>query len=292
MQLWTELRTALMLARHGTVSAAAEALGVHRATVNRHIDALEAEFQAKLFQRHARGYTLTEGGQEMLEIASRADEMFTDLAGRNRGRSATLSGNLIITSLSAIAPLIMPALRDFHRDHPQIKLEFAASADLARLEHGEAHIAFRAGLKPATLDYIVTHFCDIRFGLYASRRYVDMRGQPRLDDLVRHSFVGTGEHPSRLPFTGWILDNVGADHIAFNTADQQVAYTAIKEGVGLGFIAEHEAQGDPDLVEIAPPRQDWSSPIWIVTHVDLHRTQKVQQFLGYIKRAGPRPVSH
>ena len=43
MDHWTEIRTAYGVARSGTVSKAAQELGVHRATVNRHIDALEAE---------------------------------------------------------------------------------------------------------------------------------------------------------------------------------------------------------------------------------------------------------
>ena len=288
MQHWTELRTALMLARHGTVSAAADALGVHRATVNRHIDTLETEFQTKLFQRHARGYTLTESGQEMLEVAGRADEMFTDLAGRNRGRSATLSGNLIVTALSGIAPLVTSALRDFHLAHPQTKLEYAASADLARLEHGEAHVAFRAGPKPDTPDYVVTLFRHIRFGLYASRGYIGRRGHPTLDELTRHGFVGSCEQPSRLPFAGWVMEHVWAENIALKTTDQQVVNAAIRDGIGVGFLAEHEASGDPNLVEISPPSQDWSAPIWVVTHVDLHRTEKVQKFLEYIRRTGPK----
>jgi DNA-binding transcriptional LysR family regulator len=57
---WDEIRTAYHVARLGTVSGAAEALGVHHATVIRHIDALEARIGVKLFQRHARGYTATE----------------------------------------------------------------------------------------------------------------------------------------------------------------------------------------------------------------------------------------
>lgn len=292
MQFWTELRTALMLARHGTVSAAADALGVHRATVNRHIDTLEAEFQTKLFQRHARGYTLTESGQEMLEVAGRADEMFADLAGRNRGRSATLSGNLIVTSLSGIAPLVTPALRDIHLTHPQIRLEYAASADLARLEHGEAHVAFRAGPKPDTPDYVVSLFRNIRFGLYASRGYVSRRGQPTSDDLAEHSFVGTREQPSRLPVTGWVKTHVDADNISLETADQYVVLSAVRDGIGMGFLAEHEAIGDPNLVELCPPSQDWSVPIWVVTHVDLHRTEKVQQFLDYVRRTGPNGAAN
>ena len=44
MDLWTETYTAYRLAIAGTVSKAAADLGVHRATVNRHIDALEAAF--------------------------------------------------------------------------------------------------------------------------------------------------------------------------------------------------------------------------------------------------------
>ena len=140
------MRTALMVARLGTVKAAAEALGVHRATVNRRVDTLEAAFGAPLFQRHARGYALTETGRDMLEIADRADEMFTDLAGRSRGREGQLSGKLVVTALGVVAPLITPALREFHIEHPEIALEFTAGAQLARLEHGEAHVAFRAGL--------------------------------------------------------------------------------------------------------------------------------------------------
>src|SRR6056297_3770669 len=143
MDYWMELRTALTVARLGTVSAAAEALGVHRATVNRHIETLEGAFGAPLFQRHARGYSLTDTGRDMLEVAGRADEMFADLAGRSRGQAGRLSGTLVVTALEGVAPLVMPAVREVHLAHPEIELEFRAGAALARLEHGEAHVAIR-----------------------------------------------------------------------------------------------------------------------------------------------------
>lgn len=53
MEYWTELRTALMVARFGTFSAAAKAVGVQRATVNRHVEILEGAFGGPLFQSHA-----------------------------------------------------------------------------------------------------------------------------------------------------------------------------------------------------------------------------------------------
>ena len=52
-----EIRTAYQVARLGTVSGAAEVLGVHHATVIRHIDALEGRLGAKLFFNGMRAAT-------------------------------------------------------------------------------------------------------------------------------------------------------------------------------------------------------------------------------------------
>lgn len=282
MKYWTELRTALMVARHGTVSAAAEALGVHRATVNRHVETLEGTFGAPLFQRHARGYALTDAGRDMLEVAARADEMFADLAGRTRGKAGRLSGALIVTALSGVAPLVMPAIRDFHRTHPQIALSFVAGAQLARLEHGEAHVAIRAGQKPDVPDYVVTLFRRLRFGLYASQSYVDRAGYPDPGHLDQHRFVGSVALPRPVPYADWMNAHVHPEALALHTTDQQVLHSAVCEGLGLGFLAEHDACVRPDLVEIVAPSEAWSTALWVVTHVDLHRTAKVQAFLEHL----------
>jgi DNA-binding transcriptional LysR family regulator len=283
VRYWTELRTALTLARLGTVSAAAEALGVHRATVGRHVETLEGAFGAPLFHRHARGYALTDAGRDMLEVAGRADEMFADLAGRARGKAGQLSGSLIVTTLPGVAPLVMPAMRAFHLAHPQISLEFVAGAQLARLEHGEAHVAIRAGAKPEVPDYVVTLFRRIRFGLYASRSYIDRAGQPDPDRLDAHRFVGNVGRPGRAPFTEWMDDNVSPDTLALRTNDLTVLHSAVCEGLGLGFLAEHDACLRSDLVAVIPPADAWSTALWTVTHVDLHRTTKVEAFLGHLK---------
>jgi len=84
MDSWDEMRTAFAVARQGTVSGAAAALGVHHATVIRHIDALEARLGVKLFQRHARGYTPTEAGDELARVAGATDDQFSQLEARLR----------------------------------------------------------------------------------------------------------------------------------------------------------------------------------------------------------------
>ena len=143
-------------------------------------------------------------GQTMLDVAARADEMFTDLQGRSRSYSGQLSGKLVVTALPGLAPLILPTLLRFHRANPEIQLELAASTSLARLEYGEAHIAFRAGAKPDTPDYVVRQFKLIRFGLYASNAYIEERGHPNPDKLKGHFLVGPASDRSRLPYVQWI----------------------------------------------------------------------------------------
>ena len=102
---WDEIRTAYHVARMGTVSGAADALGVHHATVIRHIDALEQRLGVKLFQRHARGYTSTEAGQDLLQVAQATDDQFTQLVGRLKGRGDSVTGDLVVTSISSFSPL-------------------------------------------------------------------------------------------------------------------------------------------------------------------------------------------
>lgn len=69
IESWDDIRVALAVARTGTVSGAAADLGVHHATVIRRIDALESALRARLFQRHTRGYALTEAGRTLLDAA-------------------------------------------------------------------------------------------------------------------------------------------------------------------------------------------------------------------------------
>ena len=57
----------------------------------------------------------------------------------------------------------------------------------------------------------------------------------------------------------------------------------MRAGAGLGFIMPCKVAGDPGLVQIMAPLPEWDAPLWIVTHVDLHRTLKVQTFLSTLK---------
>ena len=286
MDNWDEIRTAFQVARLGTVSGAAEALGVHHATVIRHIDALEKRLGARLFQRHARGYTPTEAGRDLLTVAQTTEDQFSQLASRIKGQGEVVSGELLVTSITGIADLLAPIFGSFQRAHPQVVIRFLTDMRVFRLDYGEAHVAIRAGSQPQEPDYVVQPLVRLRSALYAARCYVEAQGLPEsADDFPRHRFVGNDNLDSRAPFYRWLRAHVPEEAIAFRATEPGSTTQAVRAGLGLGFLPVRQAAGDPDLIEVMPSQSDWDAPLWIVTHVDLHRTLKVQSFLTHLRKA-------
>ena len=281
---WDEIRTAYHVAREGTVSGAAAALGVHHATVIRHVDALEDRLGVKLFQRHPRGYTPTEGGRELLQVAQITDDQFTQLIGRLRGGGETMAGELVVTSLVGLSPMLTPVLAAFRAEHPGLIVRYVTGDEVLRLEYGEAHVAVRAGSRPDNPDNVVQRFLAQKIALYGSRAYVAEHGAPRDEaDLASHLYVGLDDAGTRAPFERWLRQAVPPERVVFRATDQRVLRHAIQAGVGLGFMSTWDAPHHPDLVQVLPPRPEWMAALWLVTHVDLHRTPKVQAFLSFLK---------
>ena len=281
---WDEIRTAYHVARMGTVSGAADALGVHHATVIRHIDALEQRLGVKLFQRHARGYTSTEAGQDLLQVAQATDDQFTQLVGRIRGRGDGVTGELVVTSLSSVSPRLTRTLAKFQAEYPGLIVRYLTGDEVLRLEYGEAHVAVRAGRAPDNPDNVVQPFVSQRVSLYASEDYIKAHGRPSsIDDLDDHVFVGLDNFGSRAPFVRWLMECVSPEQVIFRGTDYRVLRDAIIEGVGIGFVSDWEAEKFPCLVRLFESRDEWAAPLWLVTHVDLHRTTKVQAFLKFLK---------
>lgn len=283
--MWIELHSASEVARLGTLSGAARSLGVHRATIARHVDSLESRLGAKLFHRHARGYSATELGHEVLRIASATTEQMKQLETRARGLSDDLSGDFVLTAIDAVTPRILPVLRQFAGKYPRVRTRFIASQSLLKLEYGEAHVAVRLGPKPTEPDNVVKPFGELLIGLYASEQYCSEMGVPQSpDDFGSHRLVALEGRAERTPFMSWIQKNVPVQSIVFSTHSTQVMGQAIRDGVGIGFLPQIEAEKTPGMTEVMKPKPEWSAPVWICTHVDLNRAAKVQAFLELLTK--------
>lgn len=281
--MWNELQSAAEVARLGTISGAAKALGVHRATINRHIETLETDLGAKLFQRHARGYVATDLGKELLRIATATTEQMDQLRVQAEGNAGQISGDIIVTAIDALAPLLMPMVQKFQAQHQSVRTILLSSQSLMRLEYGEAHVAFRLGPKPNDPDNVVRLYRMVQMGLYASEGYIQRNGLPDIaSDLSQHRFIGVSGEAERAPFSNWLSGLVPDTQITFLANQMHAADVALRGGMGIGFAPVPDIDADSKLVLLGTPNPEWQIPIWIVTHVDLHRSIKVQAFLDMV----------
>ena len=274
---WDDIRIALAVARSGTVSGAAEALGVHHATVIRRIDALEAQLATRLFQRHPRGYALTEPGQALLQVARDTDERFAQLAAQIGGAGDRIEGELVVTSLPGLSDLVMPRLIGLLRRHPGLRLNYVTDVRLFRLAAGEAHVAIRAGTRPTEPDYVVRRMTDLPQSLYATAGYLKDHGDPA--DLARQRLALPGPEARNAPLMRWLAARTPPDAVVMTANDTAAREAVIRAGLAMGPLPPARAAG---LVE-ALSLPEWSSALWLVTHVDLHRTPKVQAAVAALR---------
>lgn len=284
---WNDIHVAYQVARLGTLSAAAEFLGVHHSTILRRVNALEERLKTRLFHRHARGYSLTEAGKLLLNTAQGTQDEFDRLLGKLQGVDEQLEGTLIVTSVGNMAKVFTPMFAAFQDKYPQIRLEFISDNRVLKLEHGEAHVSIRPGADPKEPDYIAQKLtAHASSTLYASQSYLNKYGNFNgLDDIEGHRFVSTVQDLSKVPFMSWLSSQVPEQQIYYRVTEFNALIEAVRLGMGIGPGSCWLCNEIPDLIPLLPPPPQWANNLWLVTHKDMHRTRKVQAFTQFIKEA-------
>ncbi|HEY8569545.1 LysR family transcriptional regulator [Microbulbifer sp.] len=283
---WNNLHYALAVARAGTLSGAALELEVSHSTVLRRIDALERALKTRLFIRHPRGYVPTEAGQILMRAAENMQDQLDLLVGKMQGVDEALHGTLIITTVNTLIPQLMPIMREFQVQNPQVQLQLVADRRHLRLEHGEAHIGIRPGARPSEPDYVVQPAISLQNSLYASDAYIRECGPlVSRDDLSGHRFIAPVEAYDFIPSLDWIAKRVPEEQVVFRCNEFSGFEDAARCGVGIAALHSWCAEARPGLRRMIEPPEEWRTNLWLVTHRDMHRTRKVQLFLEWIKRA-------
>lgn len=279
MNDWSEFKTAMIVAKLGSISAAASALDVHRATVSRHIDVVENTLSTSLFVRHPRGVELTEAGMEMLAVTQDVQHLFNALKGRMRNAQVGQVGELIVTSVWGVMPLVVPAVKAYSEIYPEVVVKFFCQEDNLRLEYGEAHVAVRAGPKPTASDYVIRQVEPARFSPYIDK--VSLRAFESSSDLE-----GWRDLPSiwlsgydRLPFAKSIQSHTSAEKAALIVDTPAAVLPAVLAGVGVGYLPRHIGGQYDQLVDLDPLNEDRLIPLWVISHRDLRKTSKVSDFV-------------
>ncbi len=171
----------------GSISGAAERLGIAKSAVSRRIADLEERLGAQLFRRTTRRLNPTEAARQFyaraLHLLADADEAEQAVADSQR----TLRGRLrVAVPLSFGLLQLAPAIEDFGKRHPQVSFDLDFNDRQVDLVAAGFDVALRiAELSDSTL--MARRLAPIRMVTCASPDYLAAHGEPALPaDLAQH----------------------------------------------------------------------------------------------------------
>lgn len=276
MMDWDDLRTFLLVARHGTLSAAARASGVHQPTMGRRLAALERRTGARLLQKTPEGYTPTAAGEAILGNAERIEAEVLAAERRISGRDVRLEGVVRVTSVESIAvEILMPGLADLHQRHPGITVDLVADTRSLSLSRREADVAVRMARLDQN-DLVARRIGIVAYGLYAAPAYLAAYGQPDFSTGGEgHNLVLTQSELMGLPEMAWLTTILPHATPALRTNTRYVQREATRAGLGLACLARY--LGDPaDLVLLQPPTPAPQREMWLAVHSDIRHMPRIR----------------
>jgi LysR family nitrogen assimilation transcriptional regulator len=162
------LRTVLAIMEHGSLSRAAERLGIAQPALGAQLRHLEEELGTPLLIRHSRGVTPTEAGSLLRLEARPLLDRLDALAGRVRDLGAFPCGRVVVGVTPSTGNLLAaPLLQALAGEWPDVQLSFVEALSTAlvdRVQDGEVDLAVcydipadRRGIRGETLapDWLV-----------------------------------------------------------------------------------------------------------------------------------------
>ncbi|WP_069298375.1 LysR family transcriptional regulator [Neptunicoccus sediminis] len=279
---WTLIQSFLAVAEHGSYSAAARESGRSQPTIGRHIDQLQTQLGATLFQRAAKGFDLTPTGSALLDHARTMQQAAAEMSLITEGRTAEVRGTVRITASEIVATYILPEiLAELLAQEPELQVELVATNSTENLLLREADIALRM-VQPAQQDLIARKIGDIPIGLYAAPSYLARKGTPqRFDDIAGHILLGYDRSDLMIRGMAALGIPMQREDFAFRVDDQVTYMEALRAGVGLGACQKRQA-ARYGLVPLLPKLHIPPLPVWLTAHAALRTSAKVRRVFDFL----------
>lgn len=275
---WSLIQSFLAVAETGSLSAGARASGQSQPTLGRHIQTLEQTLGTTLFDRHARGLSLSDTGTRLLPMARQMRSAMNQITLTAAGQSQALDGTVRITaSVFASHHLLPPVLAHIRAVEPAIKLDLVPSDATENLLFREADIAVRM-YRPTQLDIVTRHIADLGLGIFAARSYLDRAGRPEnLKDILDHDIIGYDRNDliiHTMNAMGWAVTR---DDFAVRCDNQATYWQLVRAGCGIGFSQASVGRADPDVEELGLDLDIPPLPVWLAAHQAMRRTPRIRR---------------
>jgi DNA-binding transcriptional LysR family regulator len=284
MQLidWNDYQAFILVAQSGQISKAAKKMRVDATTVGRRIRRLETRLGTTLFEQTREGQSLTEAGEKLLnsiEIMASAAEAGVQEQRTSKGPS----GQLRISVAEGFGSWFLTRhVNEFALSYPNIRLDLVASSGFLSPSKREADIAVVLS-RPRAGHVIAQKLATYALKLYASKPYIEKRGQPqRLEELkARHELVGYIPDLLYAPELNYLDEVQPGLTPRIRSSSINAQHQLVAAGVGIGVLPCFIGDADPNL-NVVLPHVKIERHFWLVTHKDNRTLERVKAGKGWL----------
>ena len=286
---WDKLKIFHAVAEAGSFTNATVNLNLSQSAISRQIQSLEQDLKVQLFERHARGLTLTENGEYVFktahEVISKLKEVETSL-GDQKDKP---SGKLTITTVRSFGThWLTPRIEEFMRLNPEVEIELIFEDKELDLSTRQADIGIFMR-RPKQLNYIQKKLIDINYHIYGSPKYLEKNGYPKsVNDLNNHKFISFGRGaPSPVFNPDWALklglkDGAKKRKTVMKVNSVYGLLLAVQSGVGLAALPDYITINQPNIVKILPKIEGPITEAHFVYPQSLKNVARVQAFRNFL----------
>ncbi len=285
---WDKLKIFHNVALDLNISEAAHKMNISHSSISRQISSLEKDLKVSLFNRHARGLSLTEQGNILFKTVH-------DVFGKIALTKAQLtdskekpSGSLKIAATVAFGTTwLAPKINKFIIAYPDIDVSIRIENKYTDLMMGEADVALRLK-EPTQMDLIRFPLMDVQFKIYSSTEYIAKNGIPKnLNELNNHRIVAFGNdvEPS-IPDVNCILNllpDIKKAKILY-ISNMYGVMRAIGGGAGIGALPEYMKNSKNNLVPILPDAITPKTTIFFTYPSNLKGSKKIDAIRDFLVR--------
>lgn len=263
---FAELTAFVAVARERNFRLAARQLGLSPSALSRTIQSLEERLGTRLLNRTTRSVAPTQAGHALF---GRLSSAMADIDGavREAATHQVQPKGLVRINLPHVAArlVIAPALADFSRAYPDIRLDLVLDDNIADVVAEGFNAGIRSGAL-VQLDMIAIRLTpDLRMAVVGSPAYFEGRSPPLVpNDLRHHACVTYKWHATGALFR-WLFDSpegrVEAAVDSVVTAnDSDLLLDAALRGVGLALLPESFVAADIQRGALVRVLENWCQP--------------------------------
>ncbi len=288
-----EIYTFLQIAKLGSFSKAADALGYSQAAVTIQIQHLEKELDTRLFDRIGKKVFLTPNGERFFlharniahEIAAVREEMH---------ERCEPCGELAIGTIESLSACVFPdLLAQYHRAYPKVSIKVtldSPSVLMSQLNKNTLELVYLADRKISDPNWIKV-FEEPEDVVFVSAASNPILRRPNLTlaQLVEEPFILTEPNASYRALLDSYLTSENLQIRPFiHLGNTEFIVRMIKNGTAVSFLPRYMVRDELDAGQLAvvtpvdfPPIQVWRQLFY---HKDKWITAEMQAFISLVQR--------